>query len=143
MRPRCRTRSAASNTWRSPRAATTRSTPSAATASSSLRCLRLSSQPNPSAVARVRPGDRVLFGLPGMMRFALTVLGVVAFVPPALAQTDPAQLAAVRDKAQVCAACHGSEGNSTNPDYPILAGQSWRYIYIELKDFKEGRRSDP
>ena len=30
-----------------------------------------------------------------------------------------------------------------NPQYPILAGQSWRYIYIELKDFKEGRRSDP
>ena len=28
-------------------------------------------------------------------------------------------------------------------EYPILAGQSWRYIYIELKDFKEGRRSDP
>ena len=31
----------------------------------------------------------------------------------------------------------------TNPEYPILAGQSWRYVYIELKDFKEGRRSDP
>ena len=78
-----------------------------------------------------------------MMRSALTVLGAVAFVAPALAQTDPAQLAAARDKAQVCATCHGPEGNSTNPDYPILAGQSWRYIYIELKDFKEGRRSDP
>ena len=31
----------------------------------------------------------------------------------------------------------------TNPDYPVLAGQSWRYIYIQLKDFKEGRRIDP
>ena len=37
----------------------------------------------------------------------------------------------------------GPNGNSTDPDYPILAGQTWRYIYIELKDFKEGRRSDP
>jgi cytochrome c553 len=46
-------------------------------------------------------------------------------------------------KAQVCVACHGAMGNSTNPDYPILAGQSARYIYLELKDFKEGRRSDP
>jgi len=34
-------------------------------------------------------------------------------------------------------------GNSTNPDYPVLAGQGARYIYLELKDFKEGRRSDP
>ena len=24
--------------------------------------------------------------------------------------------------------------------FPILAGQSWRYLYIELKDFNEGRR---
>ncbi len=62
---------------------------------------------------------------------------------PALAQTDAAQLAATRPKAEVCFACHGPNGNSTNPAYPILAGQSWRYIYIQLKDFKEGRRSDP
>jgi cytochrome c553 len=59
------------------------------------------------------------------------------------AQMDPAQVAAAREKAQVCAACHGPDGNSQNPDYPILAGQTWRYIYIELKDFQEGRRSDP
>ena len=51
--------------------------------------------------------------------------------------------AAIRDKVAVCVACHGPNGNSTNPDYPILAGQSWRYTYIELKDFKEGRRSNP
>jgi cytochrome c553 len=56
---------------------------------------------------------------------------------------DPAKMAATRVKAQVCFACHGPDGNSQSPDYPILAGQSWRYIYIELKDFKEGRRSDP
>ncbi len=52
-------------------------------------------------------------------------------------------MADARTKAQVCFACHGPDGNSTNPDYPNLAGQSWRYIYIELKDFKAGRRSDP
>jgi cytochrome c553 len=34
-------------------------------------------------------------------------------------------------------------GNSTSPDYPILAGQTARYLYLELKDFKQGRRSDP
>jgi cytochrome c553 len=57
----------------------------------------------------------------------------------AMAQDDPA----IRQKAEVCFACHGPNGNSQNPEYPILAGQSWRYIYIELKDFKEGRRNDP
>jgi cytochrome c553 len=75
----------------------------------------------------------------------LQIAGLVALVMSvaAYAQTDPAQVAAAREKAQVCVACHGPDGNSQNPDYPILAGQSWRYIYIELRDFKEGRRSDP
>ena len=26
---------------------------------------------------------------------------------------------------------------------PSLAGQTWRYLYIQLRDFKEGRRSSP
>jgi len=54
----------------------------------------------------------------------------------------PAQ-GGVADKAAVCAACHGPSGNSTNPQYPTLAAQNARYIYLQLKDFKEGRRHDP
>ena len=42
--------------------------------------------------------------------------------------------------AQVCAACHGADGNSISPDFPNLAGQTARYIYVQLKDYKEGRR---
>lgn len=66
---------------------------------------------------------------------------LAAFLAPAaaVAQDD----AAISAKAQACFACHGPNGNSQNPAYPILAGQSWRYIYIELKDFKERRRTDP
>jgi cytochrome c553 len=45
--------------------------------------------------------------------------------------------------AQTCVACHGSEGNSTVGIFPILAGQTARYLYLELKDYKEGRRKDP
>ena len=51
--------------------------------------------------------------------------------------------AATSDKTQVCVACHGLNGNSTNARYPTLAGQTARYIYLELRDFKEGRRHDP
>jgi cytochrome c553 len=47
------------------------------------------------------------------------------------------------EKAKVCAGCHGVDGNSTSPQYPKLAGQTARYIYIQLKDFKEGRRNNP
>jgi cytochrome c553 len=51
--------------------------------------------------------------------------------------------AAGKTKAAVCAACHGADGNSASPQFPILAGQTARYIYVQLRDFKEGRRSDP
>ena len=78
-----------------------------------------------------------------MIKIALATMVALATAAAAQAQTDAAKMAAVREKAQVCFACHGPDGNSQNPDYPILAGQSWRYIYIELKDFKEGRRTDP
>ena len=69
---------------------------------------------------------------------AVTLAATLA-APSAMAQGD----AAVRQKAEPCFACHGPNGNSENPLFPILAGQTWRYVYIELKDFKEGRRSDP
>jgi cytochrome c553 len=62
----------------------------------------------------------------------------------ALATADArAQADAIKDKTQTCVACHGPNGNSTDPQYPILAGQTARYIFLELRDFKEGRRHDP
>jgi cytochrome c553 len=48
-----------------------------------------------------------------------------------------------REKAKACAACHGADGNSAMGTFPNLAGQTWRYIYMQLQDFKEGRRKDP
>ena len=47
-----------------------------------------------------------------------------------------------RKKTEACVACHGPNGNSTQPQYPVLAGQTARYIYLQLKDFKEGRRTE-
>jgi cytochrome c553 len=71
------------------------------------------------------------------------MIAVLASIAPAFGQSDAGTDPAIKAKAEVCFACHGPGGNSTNPMYPILAGQTWRYIYIELKDFKEGRRTDP
>src|SRR4030095_5703350 len=45
-------------------------------------------------------------------------------------------------QADLCAACHGPNGNAVIPQNPSLAGQTWRYLYIELQDFKAGRRQD-
>jgi cytochrome c553 len=56
------------------------------------------------------------------------------------AHADPA---AGKHKAAPCAACHGADGNSASGQFPVLAGQTARYLYLQLKDFKEGRRSEP
>jgi cytochrome c553 len=46
--------------------------------------------------------------------------------------------------AQVCAACHGAEGNKPSaPDQPILAGQHYDYLVRALTDYKLGRRNNP
>jgi cytochrome c553 len=46
-------------------------------------------------------------------------------------------------KAALCVACHGEGGRSTITTNPILAGQTARYLYLQLRDFQEGRRNDP
>ncbi len=42
-----------------------------------------------------------------------------------------------------CGVCHGIDGNSPAAAFPNLASQNARYLYLQLKDFKEGRRNDP
>jgi cytochrome c553 len=45
--------------------------------------------------------------------------------------------------AQVCAACHGPDGNKPSaPDQPILAGQYYDYLVRALTDYKIGRRTN-
>jgi len=44
---------------------------------------------------------------------------------------------------QTCAACHGADGNSSDPQYPKLAGQNADYLYAQLVVFADGtRKSD-
>ena len=50
--------------------------------------------------------------------------------------------AAGKQKAQTCAACHGLDGNSTNPVWPNLAGQHAEYLMKQLRDFKNGKRDN-
>lgn len=44
-------------------------------------------------------------------------------------------------KAATCLACHGANGNSTNPVWPSLAGQNASYVATQLRHFHERRRT--
>lgn len=46
-------------------------------------------------------------------------------------------------KAQVCGACHGTDGNSTTPIWPSLACQGAAYAVHQLQGFKSRQRDDP
>jgi cytochrome c553 len=46
-------------------------------------------------------------------------------------------------RSATCAACHGVDGNSVNPQWPNLAGQNSGYLVRQLKAFKAGERQNP
>ena len=65
----------------------------------------------------------------GRWAFVLTAL----FISPALGQ----------DRLPLCAACHGDDGNSTNPQLPSIAGQPKLFTETQLVLFREEiRKSD-
>ncbi|MCH9675517.1 MAG: cytochrome c4 [Gammaproteobacteria bacterium] len=70
------------------------------------------------------------------MRLQVPVLlSIIAlFASPAFA----GDAAAGKTKASLCAACHGPDGNSVNPDWPKLAGQHGDYIAKQTMAIKNG-----
>jgi cytochrome c553 len=49
----------------------------------------------------------------------------------------------VEGTVQVCSSCHGLEGRSDNPSFPILAAQQKDYLQAQLHAFKDKTRADP
>lgn len=49
---------------------------------------------------------------------------------------------AARVRLYGCAVCHGYRGNSTNPEFPNLAGQDAMYLAAQLENFKSGAREN-
>ena len=71
--------------------------------------------------------------------FFLIILSLCLMLQNVFAEGDPV---AGKEKAQVCAACHGVDGNSSSPVWPKLAGQHEEYIVKQLMDFKAGKREN-
>ena len=67
------------------------------------------------------------------------VLSLALLLPMAAQAGDPAR---GQQLSAACAACHGADGNSVNPEWPKLAGQHADYIYKQLMDYKAGRREN-
>ena len=47
-----------------------------------------------------------------------------------------------KEQSVTCAACHGQDGNSINPEWPNLAGQHEKYLLLALNSFKDTSRQN-
>lgn len=76
------------------------------------------------------------------MIFRLLLLAAIISLPAPRAEAA-GDAAAGRDKAKVCAACHGENGVSAVQGIPSLAGQQDQFIQWQLVFFRSGRRPNP
>jgi len=72
-------------------------------------------------------------------RLLLSLLACVAMTSASAQPANGGDPAAGKAKSSTCAACHGQDGNSTNPEWPKIAGQHAPYIERQLQAFKDGK----
>jgi len=88
--------------------------------------------------------ERVYRGLGQLsLRFAVNVAVVAMLAVYSSSVLSAGSKKAGAKKARACQVCHGKGGQSSNPTYPVLAGQHAKYIVKQLKAFKSGTRKDP
>lgn len=78
-----------------------------------------------------------------MLAFAAVFLSGSVLAEPGLDPFTGGNAEAGAAKAAVCSACHGPGGNSSNPEWPKLAGQHSNYTFHQLKFLKSGTRPSP
>jgi len=68
--------------------------------------------------------------------FLLVLLVLVASRPSAVQAQD------LEETVALCTSCHGEDGRPIEPDIPIIWGQEYYYLYVQLKDYKSGLRAN-
>jgi cytochrome c553 len=71
------------------------------------------------------------------------VMALAAALAFGIAGAALAQDKAPAAASQICASCHGPDGNSTAPANPKIAGQGVDYLHKQLRDFKAAGGKKP
>lgn len=78
------------------------------------------------------------------MLAGLALAGLLGMAWVSAQEVDPGQrTAAARIAVGTCATCHGRQGHSISPKFPVLAGQHAPYLVAQLHAFKTQTRGDP
>jgi len=74
----------------------------------------------------------------------VTLTATLAFACGGASAATPAAPDTIQARAQGCSTCHGSYGQGSSDDYfPRIAGKPQGYIFNQLQNFRDGRRSYP
>jgi cytochrome c553 len=79
----------------------------------------------------------------GLATTAALALILMVFAGGATAATVTGDAAAGATKAATCLACHGLNGNSVNPEWPVIAGQNAAYTREQIERIRTGSRPNP
>ncbi len=69
------------------------------------------------------------------MRRIVLLLSCLLWTAPVVAQD-------ITERLELCKTCHGEAGIPQEKDTPVIWGQSYYYLYVQLKDYKAGRRAN-
>lgn len=72
------------------------------------------------------------------MRFLLIVPALVLMAFPVSAKED----FVLEEEVELCVSCHGDAGVPIDPEFPVIWGQEYFYIYTQLRDYGAGRREN-
>ncbi|MBD3679034.1 MAG: c-type cytochrome [Rhodobacteraceae bacterium] len=72
------------------------------------------------------------------MRLPLAALALILAALPAAAQEE----FDLEGTVAMCVSCHGEDGVPVAPEFPVISGQQYFYIYTQLRDFGAGRRDN-
>jgi cytochrome c553 len=87
---------------------------------------------------RVKPGNDERRGM--VMRIAL--VGILSVAMNCGSFANAADTSAVKEKAELCAGCHGDGGISQTENIPSLAGQPDQFTQWQLVFFRSGARKN-
>ncbi len=76
------------------------------------------------------------------MRYLYSVIIALVLMSASPLAAAKGDVQSGEQKSQVCHACHGSDGNGTDPSYPKLAGQHQDYLAKALRDYRSGDRNN-
>lgn len=77
------------------------------------------------------------------MKLLFTVVLLLHAALGAVSSASDGDPVAGKQKSAQCVACHGTDGNGANPEWPKIAGQSKQYIVRQLHFFKNSERTNP